>query len=96
MLHSLHFMKKLIYHENTKVGKPEIFLGFFRAFVIDLLWFQLVRVRTLFEDFLIDFGNQPLLLDYQIYEKSECRFSNFGFSRQYSENGYIRDILSVR
>jgi len=39
-------MKKLIDLENTKVGKHEIFLGFFRAFVIDLLWFRLVRVRV--------------------------------------------------
>jgi len=45
VLHSLHFMEKLIYHENTKVGKHEIFIAFFRAFVIDLLWFRLVRVR---------------------------------------------------
>jgi len=82
--------------ENTKFLLVSFLLSSFRAFVIDLLWFRLVRVRALFRDFLIDFGNQPLLLDYQIYEKSECRFSNFGFSRQYSENGYIRDILSVR
>jgi len=32
VVNSLHFMKKLIYYENTKVGKPEIFLGFFSCF----------------------------------------------------------------
>jgi hypothetical protein len=35
-------MKKLIYHENAKVGKHEIFLGFFscfRHFVLSLLIF---------------------------------------------------------
>ena len=44
-------MKKLIYHENTKVEKHEIFFWFFfvfssfRAFVIDPLWFRVVRIR---------------------------------------------------
>jgi len=36
-------MKKLIYHENAKVGKHEIFLGFFRAFVIDFFKFLVFR-----------------------------------------------------
>jgi hypothetical protein len=37
VVNAVHFMKKLIYHENTKVGKHEIFLGFyFRA--LKALW----------------------------------------------------------
>ena len=31
---SLYFMKRFFDHENTKVGKHEKFLGFFRVFVI--------------------------------------------------------------
>jgi hypothetical protein len=31
---SLHIMKRYFYHENTKVGKHDNFISFFRAFVI--------------------------------------------------------------
>ena len=38
-------MKKLIYHESTKAGKHGDSLGFFRAFVIDLLGHLPFEVR---------------------------------------------------
>jgi hypothetical protein len=33
VVNSLHFMKKLIYHESTKFGKHEIFLSCFSCFL---------------------------------------------------------------
>jgi len=50
VVNSLHFMKKLFYHESTKRRKDER-KEKFRAFVVNPFWFRVVGAMNLFGSF---------------------------------------------